>query len=259
MNKIFVLILLLSLQSFSQNSFYEIEYVCVRTLNFKVLTNDILYYDVDKKISYYKEGNYIKLEEPKLPSENVVIISDNNTNNKNYIYTLFQENIIYDYTSPFEQYYTYSENLPEINWKITNETKNTEGIELTKATASFRGRNYEVWFSYEYPIPIGPWKFQGLPGLIFEVIDLSEPFNYHWQLKKISNKKRVIPFTGKNLKNVLTIQEFLRNFKEEHMGYSDVVMSRSNIEYVPASVEEREESFRNYRQLKREIKYEWER
>lgn len=115
-----------------------------------------------------------------------------------------------------------------------------------------------MWFSYEYPISIGPWKFQGLPGLIFEVVDLSDPFNFHWQLKKISNKKRVLPFTGKNLTNVITFQELLQNFKEEQMNEADLIMSRSGFEFEATPLEEKEKSFMNYRQLKREIKYEWE-
>lgn len=217
-----------------------------------------MYYDVNKQISYYKEGRYETIEEPKLPLGNVIVISDDNNSNKNFIYISFKENILYDNTKPMNNYYTCEEDIPKINWQITNETKNTDGFALTKAETSFRGRTYEVWFSYEYPLSIGPWKFQGLPGLIFEVIDQTEPFNYRWQLKKISAKKGVIPFTGNNIKNVITSRELLQNFKEEQMREADIIMSRTGVEYEPISLEEKEKSFNNYRQLKREIKYEWE-
>lgn len=49
----FYLLLLLSLNTFGQNNLFEIEYVCTRTLNFKVQTNDVLYFDANKNISYY--------------------------------------------------------------------------------------------------------------------------------------------------------------------------------------------------------------
>lgn len=65
-------------------------------------------------------------------------------------------------------------------------------------------------------------------------------------------------FTGKNLINVITFQELLQNFKEEQMNDSDLIMLRSDFEFEPTPLEEKEKSFMNYRQLKREIKYEWE-
>lgn len=42
------------------------------------------------------------------------------------------------------------------------------------------------------------------------------------------------------------------------MNDSDLIMLRSDFEFEPTPLEEKEKSFMNYRQLKREIKYEWE-
>jgi len=258
--KILYLLLLISLTTFAQNNVYEIEYVCTRTLNFKVQTNDILYFDVDNKISYYKEGQFITVEKPDLTSlpSNAILVKEKDIPNKSYVYTNFNEKTVVENTKPYQSYYLCKEELPQIDWNITNEIKSKDGIELTKATTTFRGRNYDVWFSYEYPISIGPWKFQGLPGLIFEVIDQTKPFNYQWQLKKISNKKGIIPFTGKNIKNVISTRELLQKFKEEQMNETDIIMSRAGVDFEPTPLKEKEESFNNYRLLKREIKYEWE-
>lgn len=256
----FYLTVLISLNTFGQNSLYEIEYVCTRTLNFKVQSNDVLYVDVKKNISYYKEGEFVTVEAPdfsSLPS-NAILIKEKDDGNKSYVYTNFNENKIIENIKLYKAFYLTEESIPKLEWVITNEIKNTNDVILTKATTNFRGRNYEVWFSYEYPISIGPWKFHGLPGLIFEVVDLTEPFNYHWSLKKISNTKRTIPFSEKNIRNVITSRELLQNFKDQHMNETDIIMSRSGVEFEPTSLEEKEKSFNNYRQLKREIKYEWE-
>lgn len=40
-----------------------------------------------------------------------------------------------------------------------------------KATGYFRGRNYIAWFCSDIPIPYGPWKLGGLPGLIIKAYD----------------------------------------------------------------------------------------
>ena len=64
----------------------------------------------------------------------------------------------------------YEDNI-SINWKLQNETKEIQGLSCNKATAKFRGRKYEAWYTKAVPIPFGPWKFHGLPGLIIELSD----------------------------------------------------------------------------------------
>jgi len=252
--------MLISLKTFSQNNLYEIEYVCTRALNFKVQTNDILYYDVNNNITYYKEGEFITVEKPDLTSlpSNAILVKEKNIANKSYVYTNFNEKTIVENTKPYKNYYLCNEELPKIDWQISNETKNINGIEITKATTTFRGRKYEVWFSYEYPFSVGPWKFQGLPGLIFEVNDLTTPFTFQWHLKKISKQNKPIPFSEKNIKNVISTRELLQKFKEEQMNETDIIMSRAGVDFEPIPIKEKEEAFDNYRLLKREIKYEWE-
>lgn len=54
-------------------------------------------------------------------------------------------------------------------WKlIPKEKKEILGLMCLSAETTFRGRDYTVWYSPEIPIPSGPWKFYGLPGLILK-------------------------------------------------------------------------------------------
>ena len=63
--------------------------------------------------------------------------------------------------------YTYQEDIPQIDWVLSDSTKMICGYLCHQATAVFRGRNWIVWFC-DIPKSVGPWKLNGLPGLILE-------------------------------------------------------------------------------------------
>ena len=66
-------------------------------------------------------------------------------------------------------YNTYDEVIPKQEWAINMDSVMTIlGMECHKATTKFRGRVWEVWFTEEIPISLGPWKLGGLPGLILK-------------------------------------------------------------------------------------------
>ena len=70
----------------------------------------------------------------------------------------------------FLNYYRYFEPIPQIEWELTDDTEEIMGHECHKATAKWRGREWNAWYS-DIPVDAGPWKFQGLPGLILKVED----------------------------------------------------------------------------------------
>ena len=72
-----------------------------------------------------------------------------------------------DLAGPFR----HVEDVPDFKWKISDEHKQVMDYNCIKATCSFRGRDYEAWFTADIPISYGPWKFCGLPGLILEIND----------------------------------------------------------------------------------------
>lgn len=67
--------------------------------------------------------------------------------------------------------YRTEEPLPSIQWTITPETRQIGKFNCHKALTRFRGRDYEAWFCPDVPVKDGPWKFQGLPGLIMDIYD----------------------------------------------------------------------------------------
>ncbi|RZJ47164.1 MAG: GLPGLI family protein [Flavobacterium sp.] len=64
----------------------------------------------------------------------------------------------------------------KMNWKLFNDTKVEGQYTLQKATTTFGGRNWIAWFSKDINLNEGPYKFRGLPGLIFEIEDAQKNF-----------------------------------------------------------------------------------
>lgn len=71
--------------------------------------------------------------------------------------------------------------LNKLDWTVTSEKQKIGDYNCTKATTTFRGRNYVAWFTKEVNIENGPWKFSGLPGLIVNVYDTDKMYNYELQ------------------------------------------------------------------------------
>ena len=67
--------------------------------------------------------------------------------------------------------YMAKEVAPKINWKITKDTASFSGVHCQKATTYFKGRNWIAWFAPDLPFQSGPWKLNGLPGLIIDAYD----------------------------------------------------------------------------------------
>ncbi len=67
--------------------------------------------------------------------------------------------------------YLIEEDAPKISWKITKDTASFSGVHCQKATTYFKGRNWIAWYAPDMPFQSGPWKLNGLPGLIIEAYD----------------------------------------------------------------------------------------
>jgi len=93
-------------------------------------------------------------------------------------------NIHLNYISLSPNYYVF-ETEDDQQWKITNETKESEGIKLQKALTDYGGRQWEAWFAPSIPFQVGPYKFKGLPGLIVELRDSKD--QYIFMLYKSKN------------------------------------------------------------------------
>lgn len=118
----------------------------------------------------------------------------------------------------------------KISWNLSNETKKSAQYTLQKATTNFGGRKWTAWFSKEVNLSEGPYKFRGLPGLIFEIQDDQQNFIFSLvKSQKFKNTydtseflesfggKKPIPINEKVLlkKRMELFNDPLRDFKED--------------------------------------------
>ena len=78
---------------------------------------------------------------------------------------------LYEKKPKLENQFILKEKMENIAWIISDSTKTIGKIDCRLASTNFRGRKYFAWYSLNIPSSWGPWKLQGLPGLIIEVYD----------------------------------------------------------------------------------------
>lgn len=67
--------------------------------------------------------------------------------------------------------YTYEDSTAQFDWTLQPDTVTVCGYVCRKAEATFRGIRWTAWYAPDIPIPAGPWKLNGLPGLILWAYD----------------------------------------------------------------------------------------
>jgi len=73
--------------------------------------------------------------------------------------------------------YYVQDTISTLNWDLKYVVEKKIGSLLCKkATTHYRGRKYTAWYTLEIPLAYGPYKFNGLPGLIASISDSSNTF-----------------------------------------------------------------------------------
>lgn len=99
----------------------------------------------------------------------------------------------------------------DIKWDISNETKILNGIKVQRATTNFVGRKWTAWFSNDYPIQDGPYKFRDLPGLILELYDNEK--HHHFTMISLKNNNFTVSNVLESAKDI-TASKFAQLWKD---------------------------------------------
>lgn len=111
--------------------------------------------------------------------------------------------------------YEVTEDTEKPTWKMMEGSDSICGYVCQKATGNFRGKKWNVLYAEDIPTAAGPWKLQGLPGLIayaadeegihtFKLIGIYQetvPVTYSsgsvvskFSMEELRMKKTVIPY-----------------------------------------------------------------
>jgi GLPGLI family protein len=134
---------------------------------------------------------------------------------------------IHKWAQPNEESYCVVDSIAEYTWELLPDTTRILGFfcQKAKCKASIvdsKVRTFTAWYTPEIPIPFGPFKFYGLPGLILEVDDtyhnyrvkeikLELPDNEKINLKCCSEKvtistRKENEIKSKSIENVRNVQ-----------------------------------------------------
>ena len=122
--------------------------------------------------------------------------------------------------------YAYTEAIPSIEWHILPDTLTVMGYVCQKATAVFRGRQWDVWFSLSLPFGSGPWKFSGLPGLVLRAEDRDRLFEFEAiGLERTADRKIHVWTENQNRYRKISRQDMMKLVRQKWEDPAGLIIS----------------------------------
>ena len=209
---LFLIIILLSTQTHAQY-FYEIDYtqldeakhIAYYSLKYKhdstnlhIEREENMILLLGKHISYYTNQRMYQIKEDtrhftSFEQSQQYSLKPNKSAGR-FIYTIFK-NYPRDKITFIDKvvptWMLYEEELKLFKWKLLSDTSTIAGYKVQKAICNFGGRSWIAWFSPEIPYSDGPYKFNGLPGLILKIHDTR--LHYVFELISIEKPGKFTP------------------------------------------------------------------
>ncbi|MGC5746595.1 GLPGLI family protein [Chryseobacterium sp. NFX27] len=168
------------------------------------VVTDYMNLDTDGKKSYFQNGVKYERDSVYNADRRYPALLKSRQYDRNLSYTVEK-----DYTEKTIHFYDKYKTVSIITsdneapkWKIENDFKKINNMNCQKAVVDYKGRQWEAWFSKDFPVNDGPYKFSGLPGLVVSVKDSENDHSFDLiQIKKISKVVSFIPKNNKQMAN----------------------------------------------------------
>lgn len=214
--------------TFSQNSIENAYLLCkykvrsvLDTSKRGKLKEDITGLEIGKNgsryFSLYNEERAKELEEWKIKNGDkprdisLLLRASEKSGTPIKIYKYYKINQITAFDNIAREVFTYEEENPDFGWKILPDTMKILNQVCQKAICDFRGRKYEAWFAQGINLSEGPWKFNGLPGLILKINDLQKDYSF----EAISIEKVDYPIAPKPTKAIISKRTVFNRINKE--------------------------------------------
>ncbi len=169
---ILLFLIFLKVSSQTNRFIYELQYRKDSTQDYR---KNLMVLDINPEETKFYDYNFIEYDS--LNKNNVNGISSRYSTKTDQVLIRKKDSGQNFWYRDFFDYFITTTN-DDIKWKLLPETQTYNGYKLQKAIASFGGRNWTAWFSKEINLQEGPYKFRGLPGLIFIIQDSDKNFVY---------------------------------------------------------------------------------
>ena len=189
---VFVILILFCQQNFAQKIEYSFKNIDAK-LKYELLV------DISKNISQWKMIEDAKGQIVKEENENSFFVRKNDVlylNDKILTKRIFISD------------------MPNVKWVKNSETKTILGYTCNSATTNFRGRDYIAYYTQEILLDYGPWKFNGLNGLILLVESDDGQYSFSATKLDLENPVLNLAFIDKTIHNKDFIQ--WNNYIEEY-------------------------------------------
>ena len=117
-------------------------------------------------------------------------------------------------------------------WVYGNQTRKIGNFLCQNASSHYYGRDYEAWFTMEIPVPFGPWKLNGLPGLIMEAKSSDGELEFvatKVELGKAVDLGIMPPESGEKIKGYLEFRAKQDKNTEEKRKHAEALARESSV------------------------------
>jgi GLPGLI family protein len=115
--------------------------------------------------------------------------------------------------------------IEKIQWTLGDSSIVIGGLSCYKASGNFKGRTYDVWYCPDYPVKAGPWKLNGLPGLIVEATDRTRTVSFKLSAIYSNNMARLeLPALHKKITKA-KFNSLIEDLKQNPNGYINAAMN----------------------------------